>query len=451
MSDNKRKPPFHHKVEPGSASADRKPFHHDVKPNSSFEENDSPPTLKSLLPPELAALLPEGHSAGDYVLSPAEILTLKRMKEGTFEPDITSTPPSKFSPKIATLPPRSPLPPARTIPGVEARIRTNTPPIRAVRDRVSKRRSRLKRMVDVLKHGPQGETISKIVTNKVVMIDLDKIVTDRNFKNCRADIDPEELMLLIESIRHEGIKVPISLIVIPGEDDLYYIRSGFRRIESVRHLKWRQIPAIVLPVDLPEEDEYWINIIENTARQNLHSYEIAKAAQTMRDRFQTNYKEFALKAGYSDKYIDNLLRAIDRLPDAILERWKEKSKIPVDYYYVWASMLPHEAINSFNIFAGQHPHIERIQENTSPPTEREPRDKHSRLMVASAYGWKRMGYARQAITATHKLDEPTKELCLKVVDFCMGNREDIPNVYDHLIKMKEIRRKRREKPDPDEE
>ena len=461
MSNSRRKPPTHHKVEPGSSVSDHKTFHHTVKPGSSFppEGEQEPPrtkglTLRDVATPEQLAKHPKNHPIWDYVLSPAEELTWKRMQENKFEDiDLVDLegimPPDRtFAPDTASLPPVASLPPNR--PRIRPALKTDKRTIAGVHDRISKQRSRIRRDFEIRRHGPQGEMRSKVIAGRLTMIPLDQVVADPDFRNIRLDPDPEELALLTESIRQEGLKVPITVIPAPGERDLYYLRSGFRRTEAILFLKWRQIPAIILPVDTPEEDEYWANIIENSARQQLHTYEIAKAAQTMRDFFQINYRDFALRAGYSDKYVDNLLRAVDRLPDCILERWRDKgTKVPSDYYVAWSSMMPGEAVASFNVFAGLHPHIERIRdESASPPTEPLPRDRQTRYKMTSAFGWKRMAHARLAIDAAPELDAPTRKVCLRIVDFCMGSRDDIPGIYDRKSKIKMARN--RKKPDPDD-
>lgn len=446
--------PFHHKVEPGSS------FPHDSKslPNHIVK----PGSLRSLVTPELKAQYPqypENHPIWNYVLSPGEEETLHRIEEGKMEFDpslIVEAPPlpERTSPdgkpnKIASVPPVTPLPPTPTLAGIRPRIRANRKPIEAARDRVSKRRTKLKRHVEILKHGPQGEQLSKILTDKVSMIPLDKIFIDPDFKNIRLASLPEDMCLLIESMKLEGLKVPITVIEIPGDKDSYYLRSGFRRTEAALVLKWHHLPCIILPVDTPEESEYWQNIVENSARKNLHTYEIAKAAQTMRNLFGTNYKEFALRAGYSDTHIDNLLRAIDRLPDQILERWKDRTPIPIDYYIIWSSMLPHEALRSYNIYAGLHPRVKRIGSETPPITPQD-RTKHSRTKTASEYGIRRMGNARFAVEGTSKLDEKTREIYLKIIDFCMGARDDIPDIYSHRAKLREARQRKKDS-DPEDD
>ena len=485
MSDSKRKPLIHHKVEPGSSVYDRKTFQHNVKPGSSFppEGEQEPPrtkelTLRDVATPEMFARYPKNHPMWDYILSPSEKLTWKRMQENRFESidlvnlEAMMAPDRTFSPDALSLPSVTPLPHNR--PRIKPALKTDRRTIAGVHDRISKRRSRIKRNFEIRRHGPQGEMRSRAIAGRLTMISLDQILADPDFRNIRLDPDPEELARLTESIRQEGLKVPITVIPVPGEKDLYYLRSGFRRTEAILFLKWHQIPAIVLPVDTPEEDEYWANIIENSARQQLHTYEIAKATQTMRDMFQINYRDFALRAGYSDKYVDNLLRAIDRLPDCILERWQNKvTKIPVDYYVAWSSMMPDEAVKSFNIFAGLHPHIEHIRDkgerssgesdgdgrsailggdkDTSPPTKPLKHDNQSRYKITNAFEWKRMAHARLSIESTPILDEPTRKVCLKIIDFCMGSRDDIPGIHDHKSKMRMARNRKHDKSDPDDE
>ena len=370
----------HHKVEPGNSSTDQVPFHHEIKPGSSLP-NIKPQgkTLRSLMPPEMAALLPPDSPAYNYILTPAEEMTLKRMKEETFDDEmlnIVDEEPAQNKPK---LPPRVPLLPIHSHTKLKS-IEHENQRVEAARNRLAKRKAELQQDLDVRQHGPQGEKKSAAITQKIMLLPLDQIVAESEFGNIRLDATSEEMSQLIESMRYEGLKVPITVIPASGNDNLYYIRSGFRRVEAALDLKWQVIPAIILPKNTPEEDEYWINIIENSARQALHTYEIAEAAKTMRDKFGISAKNFALKAGYSESYIYNLLKAIDKLPDLILERWKKKDKIPVEFYIAWSSMLPQEAINSFNINAGLHPHsIERLEalpsKDVSPPTQPNPQPK----------------------------------------------------------------------------
>ena len=427
----------HHDVKPGSSSTDQTPFHHEVKTGSSFPDiKPQGKTLRSLMPPEMAALLPPDSPAYNYILTPAEEMTLKRMTEETFNDEmlnIADEEPAQDKPK---LPPRVPL----LLSHSQARLKSTEQKVEnqrveAARSRLAKRRAELRQDLDVRQHGPQGEKKSAAITQKIMLLPLDQIVAESKFGNIRLDATSEEMSQLIGSMRYEGLKVPITVIPASDENNLYYIRNGFRRVEAALDLKWQVIPAIILPKDTPEEDEYWTNIIENSARQALHTYEIAEAAKTMRDKFGTSAKNFALKAGYSEHYIYNLLKAIDHLPKLILERWKKKDKIPVEFYFAWSSMLPQEAISSFNVNAGLHPHlIERLEalpsKNASPPTESGPPPK-LQVKIASAYGYKRMHRLRAAFEKAPSLADSTRQLCIRTIDFCMGAVNSIPGVYDN--------------------
>lgn len=439
----------HHKIEPNSSNTNQTPFHHEIKPGS-FAEPAQPnikpqgKTLRSLLPPEMIALLPPGSPACDYVLTPAEELTLKRMKEETFDDEMLHIldedmlsdlegEPAQNKPKLSLRVPLLPEHSRAKLKSAEQKVENQC--LEAARDRIAKRKAKLRQDLNIRQHGPQGEKKSAAITQKLIPLSLDQIVAESDFGNIRLDATSEEMSRLIESMRYEGLKVPITVIAAPGEDNLYYIRSGFRRVEAALELKWQVIPAIILPEDTPEEDEYWTNIIENSARQALHTYEIAEAAKTMRDKFGTSAKDFALKAGYAENYISNLLRAIDRLPDLILERWKKKDKIPVEFYIAWSSMLPQEAINSFNVNAGLHPHlIERLDalpsKDASPPIQSGPQPKLL-IKIATSYGYKRMHRLRSAFEGAPSLDDSTKQLCIRTIDFCLGAVNVVPGVYDN--------------------
>jgi len=381
--------------------------------------------------------IPEGHLMYNYMLSPSEEITWRRLKQGDFQSDIPNEPLADDEEPEDPRPILKPLLPEHT-------AKANPPhkhSLKAAKDRLAKRQTKRERDLYVSKHGPQGERLSAIITGPITMLPLDQIIADKDFKNVRLDATNEELQLLIGSMRTEGLKIPIVVIPVPGEDELYYLRSGFRRTEAALFLQWHHIPAIILPSDLPEEDEYWANILENSTRQNLHTYEIALAAKTMSDNFHISYRDFAQKAGYSDTYIDNLLRALDRLPDCILEKWKQKDRIPVNYLFAWAAMMPDEAISSYNVYAGLHPrlHIERISPN-SPPTERPPKIRNSHLQISSMYSWKRMRDLRSAVEQTPKIGEEARKLCLQVIDYCQGATERVPGIYDHRTNRKGLRR-----------
>jgi len=294
---------------------------------------------------------------------------------------------------------------------------------------------------EVAKHGPQGEARSVALIKRVESINLDKIIDDPRFQNCRLKTDEGELLALAESMRLEGLKELVTVVEAPGDKGEFLLRNGFRRTTAARLLGWKEIPAIVLPKDTPVVEEKWANIIENTARINLGTYEIANAARIMRDDYGVGASDFAARAGYKESYIWKLLRCIDKLPAEIIEQWQAKSPIPVDLLAEWTALSPLDAIEQFHIFTAQH----RKGAKQYMPSPRE-RIKNSPLMTATNFGLKRMQRARFAIEVAKDLDEKTRSIYLYIVDFCMGARETIPGIFDPATKQRMY--KSRKKSDP---
>ena len=453
-----------HAVKPGSSlSWSEDAFHHDVKPGSSFEakkprdksipgQDGMPRTVRSMLTPEMAEMFPDP-SKLDVAIGPEEQDALQRMIDKHLKPNMPPMENEPFSNGVPSRAPLAPAPPAPPPIGLGPKARSPKEHLAHAKLRLSKQRAKLKLKNEIRRHGPQGEQLSQRLSDKpTVMLPLDKISIDPGFKNFRLPATPDEKSQLIESVRTEGIVIPIKVIPDPANPDAWLLRSGFRRVETVRFLKWGHIPAIILPNDLPDDREHWDHICENTGHK-LHTYEIALAAKIMRDDFGVGYKEFALRAGYEASYVDNLLRAIDRLPPEIVDKWKTREPIPYKFFYDWSTMMPSEALKAYNVHAGLHPNISRIEEvPTRQPTPRE-RIKFKEL-TASESGIKRMKSAREALEMSTKIDPVTQEFGLMIIDFCIGARHDIPGIYDHRLKVKEARRRSRKQklePEPDPE
>jgi ParB/RepB/Spo0J family partition protein len=295
---------------------------------------------------------------------------------------------------------------------------------------------------EVARHGPQGEARSAALIGRVESIKLDKIIDDPNFQNCRLTIDKEKLRELAASMACEGLNDPIAVVEAPGDRGEFFLRKGFRRTTAARDLGWKEIPAIVLPKDTPVVEERWMNIIENTARSNLSTYEIANAARVMRDEHRVSVLDFAERAALSEPYVRKLLRCIDKLPAVIIEQWQAGAPIPVELLAEWTALSPVEAIEQFHIFTAQR----RNGTKQYMPSPRE-RIKNSPLMTATNFGLKRMHGVRFAIEVAPHLDEETRAKYLVIVDVCMGAKEVIPGIYDPAMKQRTYKSRRR-KGDP---
>ena len=110
-------------------------------------------------------------------------------------------------------------------------------------------------------YGNQSEYRTRTLYAESVLVPVDKIVDDPKFTNIRLTVDSSKIADLQTSVDLEGLRTPVTVIeaASPG---YYHVRAGFRRLQVVRNLGWAQVPAIVLPADTPESEEYWANILE---------------------------------------------------------------------------------------------------------------------------------------------------------------------------------------------
>ena len=327
--------------------------------------------------------------------------------------------------------------PARDVsdPVAQSLIRSREAILLAGRRHLDQHRAEIHQRSQEHRLGPQGEARSEAITKRVEMISLDEIHDDPKFHNIRLEAKEKDMVFLTKSMSQEGLKVPVEVITSPTPEPGFYVRAGFRRVDAARRLRWKRIAAIVLPPDTPVVDEYWTNIVENSMRSNLSSYEMACAARTMRDKFGVSAREFAIRSGHSESHIGNLLRSLDKLPpDIVGDVWRCGAPIPVDYYFKWAGLLPNEARREVIKYTNQHPKV--VKEWRPPP---EIHERVHPVRMTSPQGLTRMQRLRIAVEQARELDDRERMLCLQTIDFCSGARDDLPGIYDsgkkqHLVK-----------------
>lgn len=293
-----------------------------------------------------------------------------------------------------------------------------------------KRRVWIHENYDERKHGPQGEARMRKIGLWSHPLPLEQIVSDTDFKNIRLEPDEEEIAKLADSLTSQGIKIPITVVEAPNKT--YFLRSGFRRVKAARQLGWTYMPSIILPLNTPKVSEYWSNIIENTARKPLYTYELAAAAYRMKDEFQISAKEFAKITCNDPGYITDLVRAFENLPPVILESWRKRSHIAVGDYIKWSYMTPSEALKAYYLSQGLE-HRKRMEEKGQMPGTSAPPKRHSgpiKEKTATERGLKRMEGLKFAIASCAHIDETTRKAYLQIVCFCEGTRDTVPGIYD---------------------
>ena len=114
---------------------------------------------------------------------------------------------------------------------------------------------------------------------------------------------------LMTSIKANGLLHPIT--VIPIDDTFFRLVAGLHRLEAVKRLGIKTVPAMVK--DISDEEGFLMNVSENLLR-NIHINPIAEA-RGYRDLISKNWTihEIAIRIGKSDSYICNRIRLLDRL------------------------------------------------------------------------------------------------------------------------------------------
>lgn len=294
---------------------------------------------------------------------------------------------------------------------------------------LSKIRARLHHSRNEIKNAgiSEGEQKSAQIDD-VIAIPIQDIVIDKDFQNTRLYEDAlrpdatssegQRLIDLKKSMDTEGQKTPI--VVAIGPNKKFLIRAGFRRHKCALELNWEKIRAVVLPQWTNKEDEYWFNILENTARKNLSTFEAANAAKLMRDKFKVTQKVFAEKTGYSVTHVSKLLRCIDHLPEELIQHWRNGTGLSFDQWYkLSAFQHSHNAIEAFRRWTGL-PSLTEI--------DRLKRIKDKKRKKKAPRSLERM---QVVINTIHGIDEPLKARMAyqRILEYCMGERDDIPGVW----------------------
>ncbi len=129
----------------------------------------------------------------------------------------------------------------------------------------------------------------------------------------RADIDPDQLALLQESMRQLGRTV--QYITVSGRaDGSYLLLSGERRVRAARALGWHYLPAVVIDEPAEPTERLLRQVAENAARSTLRPAELCGAID--RARTVAGPAEIAGAVGLSVRTVYNYLSILEH-PDLV--------------------------------------------------------------------------------------------------------------------------------------
>jgi ParB family chromosome partitioning protein len=132
----------------------------------------------------------------------------------------------------------------------------------------------------------------------------------------RHAFSEDSLAELAESIRVSGVVQPILLRRTPSAEGRYQLVVGERRCRAARIAGLETVPAVVR--ELTDEDALELALTENLLRQDLNPLEVARAYQTLLEKFHLSHEQVAERLGINRSSVTNTLRLL-RLPPAVQE------------------------------------------------------------------------------------------------------------------------------------
>lgn len=127
----------------------------------------------------------------------------------------------------------------------------------------------------------------------------------------RKRFSPEELASLTDSVRRDGVLMPV---LLRPSGDGYELIAGERRWRASQAAGLTEIPAVVRDVDDLQALE--LAIVENEQRDDLTAIESARAYQLMMAEFGCTQQQVAERIGRSRTQVTNLIRLL-QLPDKV--------------------------------------------------------------------------------------------------------------------------------------
>ena len=136
-----------------------------------------------------------------------------------------------------------------------------------------------------------------------------------NPRQPRANMDPDQLSELTESIRSHGVIQP--LVVQPADSrGRYTLIAGERRLRASKQAGLELVPVIIRATS--ELGQLELALVENLQRADLNPLEAADGYRQLADDFGLSHEEIAIRVGKSRTAISNTLRLL-KLSAAVRE------------------------------------------------------------------------------------------------------------------------------------
>jgi ParB family chromosome partitioning protein len=130
----------------------------------------------------------------------------------------------------------------------------------------------------------------------------------------RSHFNPEALAELVDSVRAQGILVP--LIVTPRDDGRYTLVAGERRLRAARAAELLRVPCRVIE-GLDDRAILEISLVENLQREDLNPIELAEGYRRLSEDLGYTQQEVADRVGKDRATVANTMRLL-ALPEPVI-------------------------------------------------------------------------------------------------------------------------------------
>jgi len=145
-------------------------------------------------------------------------------------------------------------------------------------------------------------------------IQVDKI---RIENNSRLEIGNEDLSMLMQSIKDNGLLEPIGVIKEPSKDG-YQIAYGYRRLTACRKLGFKTISAFVMGPKT-ETELLVINTIENIQRKDISPLELGRMCSLLVKQ-GLSLQEIAIRLSIPKERVKNTMSLFEIAPDEFKQK-----------------------------------------------------------------------------------------------------------------------------------
>src|SRR5574344_1857305 len=143
------------------------------------------------------------------------------------------------------------------------------------------------------------------ITTSIDMIDVSSIEANPN--QPRKEFNKEAIDELSESIKHQGVIVPIT-VTRDKVSHNYILIAGERRLRAAKQAGLEKIPAYIRTVTPNEMMQ--MALVENIQRENLNAIEIALSLKALIETYNLSQEEMSEKLGKNRSTISNYLRLL---------------------------------------------------------------------------------------------------------------------------------------------